>query len=687
MSTLRYQGEIDGLRAIAVTLVIFNHAKIELFSGGYVGVDIFFVISGYLITSIITRQIQQNNFSLLGFYKKRIRRIFPALFLVMLFCIPFAWKLMGQDEFREFSHSLNAVSFFVSNIFYSFQSGYFDLSADQRPLLHTWSLAIEEQFYIVFPILMLLVLRYFKTKLPLVFAIIFVVSLLISEVLSQSNPNFNFYSTFSRAWELMAGALLAVTLQRVQLANKLGMKACQVISFFGVACIMFAAFSFSDATRYPSFWTLFPVVGAVCIIGCAQPGTYVGRVFSSTPLVAIGLISYSLYLWHQPVFVFARLYSFDTLNLWHYLGLIGVIVLLSWLSWRFVEQPFRQKQRVAFFHPVAGITVMFLMVSIFGLGSQVFGFDQFEKRFGFTAEQLKVVRPERGNNDVDKCHWKYPVPGDNRIRTCIFGKPDTGRNVMLVGDSHADSLFAALNERLIKANRTGILLVNKHCRKIPGIFREKHRSLKRADQCRNSFNIVKKYIKSQNPQLVVVSMRWTFRLFPIPGKIEHLDFNNGEGGIGDETYREYYAQNPKGEFVVDATAKTQALTRFLSLLAESVSKLIVVYPIPEVGWSAPKLNFQAFTQHNKSASVISTDHALFLRRNDFIINVLDGLQEQLKFVAVRPSDKFCNMQIPNRCVAQFNGVPLYFDDNHLNNLGADIVVSQILDAYDPELLK
>lgn len=337
-----YRPEIDGLRALAVVPVILFHAGFVVFGGGYVGVDVFFVISGYLITSIIVHELRAGKFSFATFYERRARRILPALFFVLACCIPFAWMWMTAAELRTFANTLVAVLLFASNIRLWQQTGYFDASAETNPLLHTWSLAVEEQFYIVFPVLLLIVWRFGLRATVATIVVVALASFALCEYASVAYPSFNFFWPFTRAWELMAGSLCAfAVLQRHALRDN-------VLSGLGLALIVASIFVFTPATRFPSVYAVAPVLGSCLIILFAVDGTLAARVLSLRPIVFIGLVSYSAYLWHQPLFAFARLRALGEPDHWVMMALAIAAFPLAFLSWRFAETPFRvTKAKVA----------------------------------------------------------------------------------------------------------------------------------------------------------------------------------------------------------------------------------------------------------------------------------------------------------------------------------------------------
>lgn len=317
---LAYRPEIDGLRAVAVLPVILFHAGVTQMSGGYVGVDVFFVISGFLITGILVRELDAGQFSLLGFYERRARRILPALFLVLSVTGIFGAFVMLPYELAALGRGLVAVIFFMSNVLFWRESGYFAAASELNPLLHTWRLAVEEQYYILFPLLLWACWRWFPRGVIPLLVLATIGSLVLAELLSVRMPSANFYLLPTRAWELLAGSLTAIYLLR---RSAPGGWLAEGLSVGGLAAIIFAILTYASATPFPSLWALAPVLGTVAIIVGANSGTMVGRLLSTTPFVGIGLISYSAYLWHQPLFAFARSLDADPPPAGRYAGAGG----------------------------------------------------------------------------------------------------------------------------------------------------------------------------------------------------------------------------------------------------------------------------------------------------------------------------------------------------------------------------
>lgn len=341
--SIHYREEIDGLRAVAIIPVVLFHAGFEWFSGGFIGVDVFFVISGYLITSIILKELTQNNFSIANFYERRARRILPALFFVLLACMPFAWFLLLPHELVDFGKSLAAVSTFSSNILFWQESNYFSADSELMPLLHTWSLAVEEQFYVIFPLLLMLFWRFGYKALIVLVTIIAIASFALSEWGLRSHQEANFYLLPSRAWELMIGALTAFYLFKRK--PNFGSGLSQFLSLSGLLLILTGIFLLDKDDLFPGVYALLPTLGSTFIILFASKGTIVNQILSNKLMVLIGLISYSAYLWHQPLFAFARIAIQDEIKPLLLTALCVLPFILAYLSWRWVEKPFRDRSR------------------------------------------------------------------------------------------------------------------------------------------------------------------------------------------------------------------------------------------------------------------------------------------------------------------------------------------------------
>ena len=341
---MKYRAEIDGLRALAVIPIILFHAEFEIFRGGFIGVDIFFVISGYLISSIILNNFEKGTFSLLDFYERRARRILPALFFVLIFICFISYFLMLPDELENTGQSIIATLLFANNILLQITSGYWGISPSFKPLLHTWSLGIEEQFYIIFPILITVIYKYSPRMLVIFPTILLLSSFFIGIYLASNYPISSFLGIHTRAYELLVGFLCSIYLRAPR--KKISLNKKQFLSLSGIAMIVTSIFTFDEATPYPGIHSVLPVIGSALIILFTTKGTTVYSFLRLKILVTIGLISYSLYLWHQPLFAYTRLASNSEPSILEYFLIIALTFVFAYLSYRYIEAPYRNVKRV-----------------------------------------------------------------------------------------------------------------------------------------------------------------------------------------------------------------------------------------------------------------------------------------------------------------------------------------------------
>jgi len=438
-----YRAEIDGLRAIAVMPVILFHAGFSLFSGGFVGVDIFFVISGYLISSIIIREKNSEKFSIAAFYERRARRILPALYFMILVTIPFAWLWLMPVQLKNFSLSIVSVLAFCSNFLFWKTTGYFDAASDELPLLHTWSLGVEEQFYFILPLALLLFWKSGPKKLMLLVAGGIAISLALSEWGWRETPMSNFFLPFSRAWELLAGTLLALArYDKPSLPDRNS----NFLSVAGIALILFSIFFYNEKTPFPSVYALAPVLGTVLVLCYAVKGTLVAKLLSSKIMVGIGLISYSAYLWHQPLFAFARVFHQNPLSKTVYSVLILITIVLAWFTWRFIETPFRNPKHIPARKYIPGIILV--SVALIALGLQGYKKKGYPKRISVSnqVEYDRLMRAVDSSKTRFKDGCKYSVENidsdfEKAFQSCIKSK---GKAVLIIGDSHGTDLYNSL---------------------------------------------------------------------------------------------------------------------------------------------------------------------------------------------------------------------------------------------------
>lgn len=436
-SAMQYRREIDGLRAIAVLAVVLFHAGVEEFSGGFIGVDVFFVISGYLITSIIISEKVAGTFSFVGFYERRARRILPALFFVIVAIIPVAWLWLLPTDMKDFAQSVAFVSFFSSNMLFWQESGYFDTAVELKPLLHTWSLAVEEQYYLIFPLLLLALLRIGRTWAIIILALACVASFVAAQIGSLLDPVKAFYLLPTRAWELLIGALISLQCfgrKMVWMHSEIATKAInEGASLIGLGLIASGVFIFDQTTPFPGIYALLPTVGAALIILCATSETLVGWLLGRRLLVGIGLISYSFYLWHQPLFALARYWK-PGVKWYELLLLAGLAGLLAYLSWRYVERPFRNKASVSRKQIVVFSATGSVLLALFGLLGHVS--EGFTDRYSPHDQALLVPVEQRE---------KYTWSRFNERELKSF-EPQGGRKILIIGDSYSADVLNALYE-------------------------------------------------------------------------------------------------------------------------------------------------------------------------------------------------------------------------------------------------
>jgi peptidoglycan/LPS O-acetylase OafA/YrhL len=441
---IKYRREIDGLRALAVLPVILFHAGFSAFSGGYAGVDVFFVISGYLITAIILAQSSEGGFSIARFYERRARRILPALFLVMLVSLPFAWYCLLPHQLRYFSQSLVATTLFLSNVFFYLKSNYFSEAAEITPLLHTWSLAVEEQFYLVFPLFLVAMGRLHERWLVRSLWALALASLALAQLGTSHAPAAAFFLLPTRGWELLIGALASVYAMRAAASDPRALRlppaAMQGLSLCGLLLIGFAVFAYDAHTPFPGLPALAPTVGAVLILLFADSRTWAGRLLGTRAMVGVGLISYSAYLWHQPLFAFARAISEQDLSAWQSAALCVLVLPLSALSWYFVERPVRSSRR--------GGLVLLVAAALLAALFTVLGFIG-HRTDGFIDYKVSQIAPQYRHYLIDKrvvvadriALWDQKLAGSDRPFDAAQGQ----RRLLILGDSKAEDLYVAMD--------------------------------------------------------------------------------------------------------------------------------------------------------------------------------------------------------------------------------------------------
>lgn len=461
-TALKYRADIDGLRAVAVLSVLAFHLGLRGIQGGFVGVDVFFVISGYLISSIVFTEIAESRYSIIGFYERRVRRIFPALFAMLAVFSVAAVIYLLPAELVAYGKSMVAATASASNFYFWQHSGYFD-SPTSYPLLHTWSLAVEEQFYILFPLFLLLVRRFLPTRLRLSVIVLFCVSLVASVVVVFQDRVSAFYMPYTRAWELLLGTILSLgVVPRLRAWQR------NLAALGGIGLIAFSVLFYTKQTPFPGLSALAPCMGSALIIGAGESGSsLVGKILSWRPVVFIGLISYSLYLWHWPIIVLQQMGVFGgasaitshrvaALLTGHRLNMAVEVVLslvLATLSWRFVERPFRSGPLRLSGRPLFALAGA-VMVILIGFSSLTVFAKGFKARFPVDAQEVASVHHDSEEIVRTGCFITSDYHFDKYDYNLCLHEDNSGKknNYLLLGDSHSAMLWSALSLALPNAN-------------------------------------------------------------------------------------------------------------------------------------------------------------------------------------------------------------------------------------------
>ncbi|WP_322890110.1 MULTISPECIES: acyltransferase family protein [unclassified Yoonia] len=619
---MHYRREIDGLRAIAVLPVILFHAGFSAFSGGFVGVDVFFVISGYLITRILIDEMAQGHFSILRFYERRARRILPALFVVMLACLPFAYMWMLPSQLQAFGQSLIAVVFFGSNVLFWLEGGYFAAAAELKPLLHTWSLAVEEQFYLLFPVFLLWGWRFGRTRLLWGIIAVAVCSLLLSELTGRRDPDANFYLITTRAWELLVGSVCAfLTYGRAQRSN-------EPLAALGLGLIVFAVFTFDDQTPFPGVYALLPVGGTALVILFAGQRTWAARVLATRGFVGIGLISYSAYLWHQPLFAFARLRSTTEPSEALMLGLACAALLLAWATWYWVEQPFRNRSTPL----LRSQRHVFLASGTFGALIVAIGL----------VVHLGDGFPSRKNGEISFAtldNRLAPNPGLHRdcMGNYIAAPPcltSPTPDVLLWGDSFAGHLAPGMIASEASLGMQQFTLQS--CAPVLGIAQVFTQGW--AEGC----------IAFNDRVLAWVRAQTDLRLVVLSSPFDHLFRDGLQAASGD------LIPGPDLPFVAEQLIATAQAIR------ETGADVIIVSPMPRTGWNIGQCLMRSV--------YFGMDEATC----DFALRADSAVDVMLRMVAEEVPvywlhDDFCRNGM---CDAMQDGTFVYMDFGHLSNEGS-----------------
>lgn len=632
-----YRPEIDGLRAVAVVPVIFFHMGVAGFGGGYVGVDIFFVISGFLITKILHRNILLGNFSILGFYQNRIRRIFPALISMLTFSLVVATFVLMPRDLKDYGQSLVASASSFSNVYFFAKANYFDSAAELKPLLHTWSLSVEEQFYFIFP-LFLFCLRNasFRWRLGAIVGLA-TISFLLSVYQVETSPAAAFYLPFSRAWELLLGALGALFLDQ----SKKGAFR-EWLSIFGLSAILLAVVNYDRATPFPGAAALLPCLGTLLILSTG-PETSVGRLLALPPLRFVGLISYSLYLWHWPVLSFARYYYFGTLDLLQLAGCLITTIGLSVFSWRYIELPFRSRRhnfnRNILFGFAGGAALSLSFVGLLYHLSNGFPQRLPAQVRTFSAAAFDI------NPDRARCDHRS-ASSIQREDLCRIGARGGRETFVVLGDSFADALVPSIDIAASKLGISGLVLTSAGCYPLVGIRQE-------ATDCSTFTDAAFKLIMGRTDiSSVVLIGRWT-------SAVEGTRF--GENAVDRLFITDQYSAHPGYE--ENVLTFRRGWDRTLALLKGR--RVLTVAFLPEQPFNVPRrLALESYRDLPLSKGVdVSTYNQRQARTRQELVKL--SLHDEMKIVDA--GRVLCDS---SNCPVFESGTVLYYDDNHMSRTGA-----------------
>jgi peptidoglycan/LPS O-acetylase OafA/YrhL len=642
---LQYRADIDGLRAIAVILVIFFHTNIPYFSGGFVGVDVFFVISGFLITSIILKDIENGRFSVVRFYERRIKRIFPALFTVIFATLLAGSIIFDANAFKDLGQSTMATTLFASNILFLYRSNYFDLSSLQKPLLHTWSLAVEEQFYMFFPLILVAVSKFFNKRFIFWLVVIWLLSFAGSVWEIDHDRMATFYQLPTRAWELLSGALLAVN--AVPAAKSNFRK--NLLSLSGIALILYSSIFYSEKTIFPAYNAILPVLGSCLLIHSGKNGvTGFSSLLSRRSVVYVGHASYSLYLWHWPLIAYTRYVLYRDPTLPESIVLIIVTFIISALSLKYVEQPFRGgKSYIATRHLFAFSAVIMLLTTSAGLIIHL------QRGMPYrnpktNAESLNV------NNDPQWIDFEINAKKlDAGEEPRQLGAAGTEPSFVLWGDSHANALAAGLSETAKRYGKSGYSIVRPT--NLPMIGVEPNPSGGEAAKNRQTLEFIKRH---PNVRTVVIAGYWS-----MPQHLRDID--------GEYRHETNYAKLLK-----------VGLERTVDSLLVHDRRVVIVSDVPVLKHDPYHLLWvsNAFGKTPDFGNILPTSSEYQNSNREFLA-IADDLSKRKKVIFLHPEEMLFDKY--GKSFAMAGNKLLYVDNDHLSSLGSRFIGSVFDQVVSP----
>ncbi len=620
-----FSPEIQGIRAISILAVIFFHLSAQALPGGYVGVDMFFVISGFLITRMIATEIAAGNFSIARFYKNRVVRLLPNLFLMIAASVLISYFVLKPYEFMQYAKSLQFSAIYVTNIVFSRQQGYFDLSREVKPLLHTWSLSIEEQFYLFFPVLLILLYKLKSHRMLIIFIIALASFWARYWYIEQHMPTQGFFSFVGRIWEFIIGAAVATAPQRLKDA----VSANEPLALSGVLLMILSLIFLDDGVAYSGLLLLVPCLATALVI-LSSAGTITGRALGWKYLVFIGGMSYSLYLWHWPLLSWVRNADYDISRTTQNLIMIMATVIISFLAWKYVEEPCRRNRGKFSGKSVASFTfIFFVFCNVFGI--YIYEHQGMENRFPNWVKVKQNIE-HYDFNAATGVQLKYPSNGS-------FGKTDAQDKILIIGDSHAGAWYPAFYAAIQKTNYQGVLAGLPGCPPLFGIM--SYEGAK--DICEGDFDTsIANLLKAQKFKKVFLVAHWSMYSEGEPEKQpNHF--------ISDSTTTSYDAKSSKA---VMARALESTIKRF----NENGAQVVIVHSVPVL----PKI-IQSLPED------FTTPLPVYQNQNRFMTDFVASHRGSLSLSAIDPAEVFCANEV---CISRAEGNVLYTDNNHVSQAGA-----------------
>jgi peptidoglycan/LPS O-acetylase OafA/YrhL len=647
----KYRADIDGIRAIAVSAVVLFHAFPESFRGGFIGVDVFFVISGYLISSIIIKDLNNGSFNYLRFYSNRVRRIFPALFVVLTACAVFGWFTLFTNEFASLGKHIAASAAFVENIQLWRESGYFNTDSNFKLLLHLWSLGIEEQFYILWPLLLTVFYRRKRYVLP---AIVILLACSFVLNISQINtyPTATFYLPFSRFWELLFGCLLAYSLfYKSDLSTVCGGPSALILSIVsaGGLVLISAGMILLDSRRaFPGWWAILPVAGTFLLIAAGSGAVVNRKILSHPALVYVGLISYPIYLWHWPLLTFARIMIPEGPSIVLRAGLIVSAFMLAELTYRVAEKPVRFKKGV--FVTTALVAVM-SGVAIFGLVMRISnGFESFGDRKNILVSDIESSLSPA---DYKRCAESLSDTSPS-LNYCMQSSaaPPTAA---IFGDSHADHLFPGVARA--DPGRSWLLIGNSACPPVSGIDVEGE-----IRNCESRSEKALKFLQEDNAIDTVVLSFFANFFLDTDYAAGHLARSDGPSAIKITSHRvPDYSKASMAYYGLDAA---------IAELERAGKRVVLIIDVPELPFEPLSCIKRPLTGEATIRDCSISKQSVLDRQSEFR-RIVAKLQLSYPLLEVYDSlDALCK---GDRCWVESEGVMRYRDSHHLSLRGSDVL--------------